>query len=93
VVASLKGLAGSGIRQELEKLSEAKGLEVSESSDEGIRARVDPARGKSSGDLSTAIFKMAVEKNLTVEELRIEEGRLDDVFRQVTKSDTESGKS
>lgn len=93
VVASLKGLAGSGIKQELEKLSEAKGLEVSESSDEGILARVDPAKGKSSEDLSTAIFKMAVEKNLTVEELRIEEGRLDDVFRQVTKPDTESGKS
>jgi ABC-2 type transport system ATP-binding protein len=93
VVASLKGLAGSGIKQELEKLSETKGLEVTESSDEGIRARVDPAKGKSSEDLSTAIFKMAVGKNLTVEELRIEEGRLDDVFRQVTKPDTESGKS
>jgi len=93
VVARLKGLAGSGIRQELEKLSESKGLEVSESSDEGIRARVDPARGKSSEDLSTAIFKMAVAKGLIVEELRIEEGRLDDVFRQVTKPDTERGES
>jgi len=30
---------------------------------------------------------MAVDKNLTVEELKIEEGRLDDVFRQVTQSD------
>ncbi len=93
VVARLKGLAGSGIKQELEKLGETKTLEVSESSDEGIRARVDPAKGKSSEDLSTAIFKMAVEKNLTVEELRIEEGRLDDVFRLVTQSDTETEKS
>ncbi len=87
VVARLKGLAGSGIKQELEKLSEAKGLEVCESGDDSICARVDPAKGKSSEDLSAAIFDMAVEKNLTVQELKIEEGRLDDIFRQVTESD------
>jgi len=87
VVARLKGLAGSGIEQELEKLSEAKGLEVCESGDDSACVRVDPAKGKTSEDLSSAIFRMAVDKNLTVEELRIEEGRLDDVFRQVTESD------
>ena len=90
VVARLRGLAGTGIKQELEKLSEAGGLEVSESGDNSICARVDPAKGKSSEDLSSAIFTMAVDKNLTVEELKIEEGRLDDVFRQVTESDTQT---
>ncbi|MFK5924370.1 MAG: ATP-binding cassette domain-containing protein [Verrucomicrobiota bacterium] len=88
VVARLRGLAGTGIKQELERLSECKSLEVSDSGEDTICARVDPAKGKTSEDLSSAIFRMAVDKNLTVEELRIEEGRLDDVFRQVTQSDT-----
>ncbi len=88
VVARLRGLAGTGIKQELERLSECKSLEVSDSGEDIICARVDPAKGKTSEDLSSAIFRMAVDKNLTVEELRIEEGRLDDVFRQVTQSDT-----
>ncbi|MCF6314427.1 MAG: ATP-binding cassette domain-containing protein [Verrucomicrobiales bacterium] len=91
VVARLRGLAGTGIKQELEKLSEARGLEVSESGEDYICARVDLAKGKTSEELSSAIFKMAVDKNLTVEELRIEQGRLDDVFRQVTQSDTAKG--
>ncbi len=93
VVTRLKGLAGSGIKQELERLSEAGSLKICDSGDDNICARVDPAKGKSSEDLSSAIFHMAVDKNLTVEELRIEEGRLDDVFRQVTQSDTATGKA
>ena len=70
-----------------EKLNEARGLEVCESGDDSICARVDPAKGKTSEDLSAAIFAMAVDKNLVVQELKIEEGRLDDIFRQVTESD------
>ena len=87
VITRLKGLVGTGIKQELEKLNEARGLEVCESGDDSICARVDPAKGKTSEDLSAAIFAMAVDKNLVVQELKIEEGRLDDIFRQVTESD------
>lgn len=91
VVARLRGLVGTGIKQELEKLGEASGMEVCDSGEDYICARVDLAKGKTSEELSSAIFKMAVDKNLTVEELRIEQGRLDDVFRQVTQSDTAKG--
>ena len=93
VVARIKGLAGTGIKQELDKVGEAGKIEVIESGEEGISARVAPAKGKSSEDLSSAIFALAVDKKLTIEELKIEEGRLDDVFRQVTESDTEVAKS
>jgi len=82
------GLAGSGIAQELEKLSEASRVETLESSDDGITARITPAKG-SEDDLAPAVYGLARDKNLTVEELRIEEGRLDELFHEVTTSDTE----
>ena len=36
-----------------------------------------------------SIFNLCKEKGLLLEELRVEEGRLDDVFREITKTDTE----
>jgi len=88
VLLRASGLAGSGIKQELEKLSEVKKVEASESDDDGAVLRIFPAKGKAK-DLSTAVFGMCKEKNLTVDELRVEEGRLDDLFREITKSDNE----
>ena len=88
VVLKAQGLAASGIRQELEKLAEVNSVEVLESGDHSIEARVKPNKGKQDV-LAEAVFKLAVEKGLTVIELRKEEGRLDELFRQITRADTE----
>ncbi len=88
VLLRATGLAGSGIKQEIEKLSEVADVETDESNDDGAVLRIFPAKGKAGG-LSTAVFGVCKDKNLTVEELRIEEGRLDDLFREITKSDNE----
>ncbi len=82
------GLASSGIRQELEKLAEVQGVNVLESSENGITARVLPNKGKDK-QLPEAIFQLAVSKGLKVHELRVEEGRLDELFREITRTDTE----
>ncbi len=87
LVVKAKGLAASGIRQELEKLSESRKVETLESGDDWVRVRILPNKGKAKS-LPEAVFKLAVEKNLVLEELAQEEGRLDDVFRQITQSDT-----
>lgn len=81
-----KGLAGSGIEAELQKLSEAREVKVESSDDDGLTARILPAKGKS-GELGAAVGKLCKEKNLTVEELHVEEGRLDELFREITKTD------
>ncbi|MDF1860091.1 MAG: ATP-binding cassette domain-containing protein [Verrucomicrobiales bacterium] len=83
-----KGLAGSGIEAELEKLPESRSVEVEESNDDGLVARILPAKGRSA-DLGTAISKLCKDKNLTVEELHVEQGRLDELFREITKTDLE----
>lgn len=83
-----KGLAGTGIQKELEKIESADKVEVIDSSDNGITARIYPAKGKTTG-LSGEVYRVCKDKNLDVEELRVEEGRLDVLFREITKSDNE----
>lgn len=88
VLLRASGLAGSGIRAELEKLDAAGSVEVVASDDKGITARINPAKGKAN-QLSAAVFGVCKDKNLSVEELRIEEGRLDLLFREITKKDAD----
>ncbi len=88
VTLKATGLAGSGILSELEKLSEVKEVDQVESDDDGISARVIPAKGKG-GELAGAVSQLCREKKLNIEELRVEEGRLDELFREITKSDNE----
>ena len=82
------GLAGSGIQAELEKLPAAREVQVITSNDDGIEARILPAKGNS-GQLGRQVSGVCQDKNLSVEELHVEEGRLDELFREITKTDSE----
>lgn len=82
------GLAGSGIQAELEKLSAAREVQVISSSDDGIEARILPAKGNSD-QLGRQVSGVCQDKKLSVEEIHIEEGRLDELFREITKTDSE----
>ncbi|MEM9015704.1 MAG: ABC transporter ATP-binding protein, partial [Verrucomicrobiota bacterium] len=89
VLLRASGLAGSGIESELEKLSEVRSVTVEESNDDGISARILPKKGQ--GDaLGKAIASLCEDKSLKINELRIEEGRLDELFREITKTDDEA---
>ena len=92
VVLEASGLAASGVRQELEKLAEVKSVEIDDSGSDSdsstIRARIKPNKGKEDS-LADAIFRVAVDKGLTVHELHVQEGRLDELFREITRTDTE----
>jgi ABC-2 type transport system ATP-binding protein len=82
------GLAGSGIQAELEKLPAAREVQVITSNDDGIEARILPAKGNS-GQLGRQVSGVCQDKKLSVEELHVEEGRLDELFREITKTDSE----
>ena len=88
VLLRARGLAGSGIRAELEKLDASASVEVITSDDNGLTARITPAKGKAD-KLSAAVFSVCKDKNLSVDELKVEEGRLDLLFREITKTDAE----
>jgi ABC-2 type transport system ATP-binding protein len=86
IMVRMQGLAGSGIEAELLKLADVDSVDVLDSDDDGLTARVKPRKGKRQ-ELPSAIQQFASKKNLSIQELRIEEGRLDDLFREITKSD------
>jgi ABC-2 type transport system ATP-binding protein len=89
VRVGLRGLAGTGICQELEKLAEVKSVDVIDASAGGLKAYVMASK-QGDGGVTEAIFKMCVDRGLVIEEMTPEEGRLDDVFRKITRSDTEA---
>ena len=86
VSVSIKGMAGSGIRSELGVLPGVSEVRETDSTESAFRGQVLPS--KSTGALTDAIFNMCKEKGLGLEELRVEEGRLDEVFREITVADT-----
>ena len=88
IVLRASGLAGSGIRAELEKLDGTGSVEALSSDDQGLHARIVPAKGKAE-KLGTAVFGLCKDKNLVIHELKVEEGRLDQLFREITKTDSE----
>ncbi len=89
----ISGIAGSGIRQELEKLAGVKRVHTLEATDKALTARLESASKVNGSELSAAVLKLCADRCWALEELRREEGRLDDVFRQITISETEAAKS
>ncbi|MCP4848298.1 MAG: ATP-binding cassette domain-containing protein [Verrucomicrobiaceae bacterium] len=86
VTVRITGMAGSGIRSEIMSMPGASDVKEHESGESLFSGQVLPA--KSSGNLPEEIFNMCKEKQLVLEELHLEQGRLDDVFREITVADT-----
>ncbi|MDH3670512.1 MAG: ABC transporter ATP-binding protein [Gammaproteobacteria bacterium] len=81
VTLALRGGAVNGTRDELRALSGVKSVELLTQNDDLARFRVYPKDGQS---LVTTISQAVRERSWNVEELSIERGRLDEVFRSVT---------
>ncbi|MCH2060424.1 MAG: ATP-binding cassette domain-containing protein [Verrucomicrobiales bacterium] len=86
VSVRITGMAASGIRSELAGLPGAKEALGDDSGDGGFSGKVLPT--KSGDSLSQEIFNLCKDKQLVLEELHVEQGRLDDVFREITVADT-----
>ena len=88
VVVTISGLQGSGIRSELEKLNGADTVAELRSSDISLEARITPAKS-GGGQLGEQIFNLCRDRGLTLQQLSVEEGRLDNMFHALTVPDTE----
>ena len=84
---TISGLPGSGIRSELEKLSGASSVAEIKATDVSLHARITPSKS-GGGQLGEQIFKLCQERNLTLQELAAEQGRLDNMFHALTMPDT-----
>lgn len=87
----INGMIGSGVRAELNALAGvAEVLEI-KAGELSFSGQVMPKNAN--GSLSEAIFNLCKDKGLVLEELKVEEGRLDDVFREITVADTKLAKT
>ena len=85
---NLRGANGAAIRDELSKLSGVQRVDSLTLEDSGLVARVIPGKSKQAGDLVSELASLAVGQCCKVVDLHQEEGKLDEVFRSITRSDT-----
>jgi gliding motility-associated transport system ATP-binding protein len=81
VSITVRGNAANGIRDELANLPDVRGVDVLEGNDGRIRFQVFP---KGEAILIEEVGRMVRERGWEIEELRLERGQLDEVFRRVT---------
>ncbi len=82
----IRGQSGGSIRNDLSGLSAAGDITEIRSTETGLVALVVPKNGD--GALPEQIFNLCRDKNLVLGEMGQREGRLDNVFRDITVSET-----
>lgn len=84
----IRGAAGAAVREELGRLAGVQRVEAIESGETGLTARVLPGKTQQSADVAAAVAGLAASKSWKLADLHTEEGKLDEVFRSITRSDT-----
>ncbi len=87
VAVAVHGVAAATVNQKLRELPGVKRTLVLQEQPE-VRVRAYPQAGGRNGELQAGIYELAVRERWKLLELRVEEGRLDEVFRRITLSDT-----
>jgi ABC-2 type transport system ATP-binding protein len=78
------------VRDQLSNLIQTAKVTLVDDKAPDITARVFPKIEGSDIELGQAIFKLAAQNSWKVSEIKKEEGRLDDVFRNITMSETKT---
>ena len=84
----IRGAAGGGIRSEIEKINGVHQVEPINSGDDQFSGRVLVTKGRKPGDIARDIYGLASSQRWQLEELHQDEGKLDEVFRSITRSET-----
>ena len=86
VRVALRG-AVAGLADELGKISGVSRVEAGTSEAQIFAGRVFAGKGRQPVDIAREISSLAQARGLQIEELHQEEGKLDEVFRSITRSD------
>jgi ABC-2 type transport system ATP-binding protein len=81
VTLAVRGTSAAALGESLRKLTDVERVDVLEAGDGLARVSVRPRGGR---DVAAAVGACAREARWEVDELRLERGRLDDVFRELT---------
>ncbi len=82
------GVAADTVKTRLSSVSGARKATIVREDGNSVWARAYPAEGSVNGTLARGVAEVCVKENWKFEELHTEEGRLDEVFRSITWSET-----
>jgi ABC-2 type transport system ATP-binding protein len=84
------GVAGETVKARLASVAGARKATIVKEDAGSVWARAYPVEGSANGTLARTVAEVTVKEGWKVEELHTEEGRLDEVFRSITWSETSS---
>jgi len=88
VSVRVAGVVAATVRDRLQQLPAVKRCSIVKDEPQAVWARAYAARGTRDGELAQALYEVAVREQWKLLELKAEEGRLDEVFRNITLPDT-----
>lgn len=91
VFLRLRGVEASAAKERLKQLSSVdKVLVMDGDSGDSVSLKITPKTSSNDSELASSVADTANQAAWRIEELRTEEGKLDEVFRNITKPDTAS---
>lgn len=87
VSVRVAGVNGAAVTQRLAQLSGARKTTILKDEGSTVMVRVFPQASCRNGDLARSISEVVAKEGWRIEELHTEEGRLDEVFRNITLPD------
>ena len=88
VSVRVNGVTGDAVKSRLAAISGARKATIVREEAGSVWARAYPAEGSVNGTLARGVAEVCVKEGWKFEELHTEEGRLDEVFRSITWSET-----
>jgi ABC-2 type transport system ATP-binding protein len=82
------GVSAEAVKSRLASISGARKATIVKEDGSNVWARAYPAEGSVNGTLARSVAEVCVKEGWKFEELHTEEGRLDEVFRSITWSET-----
>jgi ABC-2 type transport system ATP-binding protein len=87
VTIKISGVTGAEAKERLAQIQSAQKVVLIDEKPSLVTIRVHPRPGLANGELSRTVFELAVQSGWKLDELKTEEGRLDEVFRSITLSE------
>ena len=87
VRVGIQGAASAAVRSAIESVSGVERVEVLTSGDQSFLGRAYAGKGRRATDIAREIATLATSKQWILEELHQEEGKLDEVFRAITRTE------
>jgi ABC-2 type transport system ATP-binding protein len=82
------GVPPDAVKSRLSEISAARKASIVKAEDACVWARVYPQTSSRNGELARSVAEVTAKEGWRIEELHTEEGRLDEVFRSITWSET-----